>query len=146
MLWYAESNRGANNTASESYSLCCGRGKVKLTNELVDPPQLLKDLITKEHPKSASFIDNIRRYNSMFAFTSMGGKQDTSVNVGRGPYCYRLHGENYHLAGSLLPETGKPPKFAQLYIFDTDNEVRNRMATVRYKKYPILHKKNLLKS
>ncbi|GJV26544.1 putative PIF1 DNA helicase/replication protein A1-like protein [Tanacetum coccineum] len=49
-----------------------------------------------------------------FAFTSMGGKQDTSVNVGQGPYCYRLHGENYHLAGPLLPADGKPAKFAQL--------------------------------
>nr|GFC90254.1 putative PIF1 DNA helicase/replication protein A1-like protein [Tanacetum cinerariifolium]GFC90267.1 putative PIF1 DNA helicase/replication protein A1-like protein [Tanacetum cinerariifolium] len=65
------------------------------------------------------------RYNLMFAFTSMAGHQDTSVNVGRGPYCYSLHGENYHLAGSLLPKTGKPPKFAQLYIYDTDNEITN---------------------
>nr|GEY41408.1 hypothetical protein [Tanacetum cinerariifolium] len=103
------------------------KGKVRLSNEVREPPPLLKDLITKKHPKSASFKDNIRRYNSMFLFTSMGGKQDTSVNVGRGPYCYRLHGENYHLAGSLLPQDGKPLKFAQLYIFDTDNEIENRI-------------------
>ncbi|GKD94931.1 hypothetical protein Tco_1374768 [Tanacetum coccineum] len=127
LLWYTESIRGATNTSSDSYSLCCGRGKVRLTNEVREPPPLLKALITKTHPKSASFIDNIMRYNSMFSFTSMGGKQDNSVNVGRGPYCYRLHGENYHLAGSLLPQVGKPAKFAQLYIFDTDNEIENRI-------------------
>nr|GEZ70306.1 plant OB fold protein [Tanacetum cinerariifolium] len=42
-------------------------------------------LFTPQKPfvTSASFIDNIRRYNSMFAFNSMGGKQNTSVNVGR---------------------------------------------------------------
>nr|GEY88169.1 retrovirus-related Pol polyprotein from transposon TNT 1-94 [Tanacetum cinerariifolium] len=84
LLWYAESMQGATNTCFDSYSLCCGRGKVTLTNEVFEPPPLLKELITNKHPKSASFIDNIRRYNSMFAFTSMGGKQDTSVNVGRG--------------------------------------------------------------
>nr|GFA69923.1 hypothetical protein [Tanacetum cinerariifolium] len=127
LLCYDESMQGATNTSSDSYSLCCGRGKVRLTNEAQEPPPLLKALITKNHLKSASFIDNIRRYNSMFSFTSMGGKQDKSVNVKRGPYCYRLHGENYHLAGSLLPQDGKPAKFAQLYIFDTNNEIKNRI-------------------
>ncbi|GJZ48131.1 hypothetical protein Tco_0601963 [Tanacetum coccineum] len=66
----------------------------------------------------------------MFAFTSLGGTQDTSVNTGRGPYCYRLHGENKHRIGDLLPEEGKPPKFCQLYIYDTENEIRNRMQAV----------------
>nr|GEW32432.1 eukaryotic translation initiation factor 3 subunit A-like [Tanacetum cinerariifolium] len=42
--------------------------------EVLEPPPLLKELIMKKHPKSASFIDNIRRYNSMFSTTSMGGK------------------------------------------------------------------------
>ncbi|GKC11606.1 ATP-dependent DNA helicase RRM3-like protein, partial [Tanacetum coccineum] len=132
LLWYAESMGGSTNASSDSYSLCCSRGKVSLTNEVVEPPPLLKELITNKHPKSGNFLENIRRYNSMFAFTSMGGKQDTSVNVGRGPYCYLLRGENYHLAGPLLPETGKPAKFAQLYIFDTENEIQNRISTVRY--------------
>ncbi|GKB18825.1 putative PIF1 DNA helicase/replication protein A1-like protein [Tanacetum coccineum] len=130
LLWHSETLRGAANTSFASYSICCGRGKVTLGTELKEPPKLLKDLIKNEHPKSASFIDNIRRYNSMFAFTSMAGHQDTSVNVGRGPYCYRLHGENYHLAGSLLPKTGKPAKFAQLYIYDTENEITNRIKAV----------------
>ncbi|GKD80768.1 reverse transcriptase domain-containing protein, partial [Tanacetum coccineum] len=132
LLWHSETLRGAANTSSASYSICCGRGKVTLGIELKEPPKLLKDLIKNEHPKSASFIDNIRRYNSMFAFNSMAGHQDTSVNVGRGPYCYRLHGENYHLAGSLLPKTGKPAKFAQLYIYDTENEITNKIKAVRF--------------
>ncbi|GKE57010.1 hypothetical protein Tco_1496195, partial [Tanacetum coccineum] len=42
-----------------------------------------------------------------------------------------LNDDNYHSIGSLLPEESKPPKFAQLYIFDTDNEVENRAAAVR---------------
>ncbi|GKD69156.1 hypothetical protein Tco_1323246, partial [Tanacetum coccineum] len=50
----------------------------------------------------------IVRYNSMFAFTSMGGKVDDTVNYGRGPFCYRIHGENYHKVGSLLPGTVNP--------------------------------------
>nr|GFA01372.1 PIF1 DNA helicase/replication protein A1-like protein [Tanacetum cinerariifolium] len=37
------------------------RGKVMLGTELKEPPKLLKDLIKNEHPKSASFIDNISK-------------------------------------------------------------------------------------
>ena len=77
-------------------------------------------------------MENIRRYNSMFAFTWMAGKQDTSVNNGRGPYCFRIQGENNHVLGDLLPKPGEPPKFGQLYIYDPANEVQNRINVVRY--------------
>jgi hypothetical protein len=132
MLWYHETIRGDSNCTKDAFPLCCGRGKVKLPVALKDPPKPLKQLMNKEHPKSSSFMDNIRRYNSMFAFTSMGGKQDKSVNVGRGPYCYRIEGQNLHKIGTLLPEKGKPPKFAQLYIYDKPNEIRNRINAVRF--------------
>nr|GEU54128.1 replication protein A 70 kDa DNA-binding subunit B [Tanacetum cinerariifolium] len=50
-----------------------------------DENQFKISVFTPQKPfvTSASFIDNIRRYNSMFAFNSMGDKQNTSVNVGR---------------------------------------------------------------
>ncbi|GJZ47341.1 uncharacterized protein Tco_0601173 [Tanacetum coccineum] len=127
LLWHAESIVGNIHANSESYSLCCGRGKVMLPKNLKNPPKLLMDLINKKHQKSTTFIDNIRRYNSMFAFTSMGGKQDNSVNTGRGPYCYRIQGMNFHRMGALLLGEGKPPIFSQLYIYDTENEIENRI-------------------
>ena len=33
---------------------------------------------------------------------------------------------------SLLPNTGSTPKFAQLYIYDTDNKVSNKISAIRY--------------
>ncbi|XP_057415224.1 uncharacterized protein LOC130710087 [Lotus japonicus] len=63
----------------------------------------------------------------MFAFTSIGGKVVSSVNDGGGPPQFILSGQNYHRIGSLLPPEGKTPKFAQLYIYDTHNELQNRM-------------------
>jgi hypothetical protein len=66
----------------------------------------------------------------MFAFTSIGGKIDTSNNDGGGPPTFVMNGENYHQIGSLLPLPGNQPKFAQLYIYDTENEVSNRMSAV----------------
>lgn len=67
----------------------------------------------------------------MFCFTSMGGKIDSSLNDGRSPPVFRMHGQNYHLIGSLMPSEGEPPRFAQLYIYDTENEIKNRLLSVR---------------
>ncbi|GJX76229.1 uncharacterized protein Tco_0323040 [Tanacetum coccineum] len=72
-----------------------------------------------------------KTYNMMFSFTSMGGKVDHSVNIGPGPYCFRLHGQNYHRLGSLLPVNDAKPKFSQLYVYDTDNEDQNRIDAIR---------------
>ena len=133
MLWLAESKRGSNNAKdADAFSICCGRGKVKLPVAKNSPPTLLTSLLKGEHPKSDSFMENIRRYNSMFAFTWMAGKQDTTVNTGRGPFCFRIQGENNHVLGDLLPKPGEPPKFGQLYIYDPANEVQNRINVVRY--------------
>ncbi|XP_042012019.1 uncharacterized protein LOC121760408 [Salvia splendens] len=60
-----------------------------------------------------------------------GGKVDNSVNTGGGPPVFRLYGQNYHLIGSLLPVDGCEPKFAQLYVYDTDDEINYRITSVR---------------
>lgn len=67
----------------------------------------------------------------MFSFTSLGAKFSPMSN-GRGPYCYTMHGQNYHRIGSLLPVSGSTPKFSQLYIYDTQNEDSNRIQAIRY--------------
>ncbi|KAI9082466.1 hypothetical protein K1719_035609 [Acacia pycnantha] len=69
-------------------------------------------------------------YNNMFSFTSMGGKIDHAKNNGCGPYTFVLSGLNYHHIGSLLPENGAKPVYSQLYIYDTENEVQNRISAV----------------
>ena len=70
---------------------------------------------------------NIRKYNCLFAFTSLGANIDKTVNDGHGPPVFKIHGQVHHRIGPLLPSDGSPPKFLQLYIYDTSNEVRNRM-------------------
>jgi len=61
----------------------------------------------------------------MFSFSSMRGRIDNSVNDGRSPYVFRISGSNHHKIGTLLPPSGLLPKFAQLYIYDTSNELSN---------------------
>ncbi|GJR53662.1 reverse transcriptase domain-containing protein [Tanacetum coccineum] len=55
-----------------------------------------------------------------------GTQKAAFTSTGRAPYTFRINGQNYHRTGSLLPKEGMPPKFAQLYFFDTQNEVRNQ--------------------
>ncbi|XP_074351697.1 uncharacterized protein LOC141690835 [Apium graveolens] len=80
--------------------------------------------------KSKQYTDGICLFNSIFAFTSTGGKVDNSVNNGGAPYVYRLNRQNHHLFGSLIPPKGDDPKLCQLYIYDTANEVNNRLEWV----------------
>ncbi|KAL4330703.1 hypothetical protein AHAS_Ahas13G0426600 [Arachis hypogaea] len=68
----------------------------------------------------------------MFAFTSLGGKVLDSVNDGRGPPQFIISGQNYHRIGSLLPDAGEKPKFAQLYIYDTQHEIMHRQQIFGY--------------
>ena len=63
----------------------------------------------------------------MFAFTSMGGNIDKKINDGKGPYVFSVNGQIHHRIGSLLPSPDNCPKFTELYIFDTKNEIENRI-------------------
>ena len=67
----------------------------------------------------------------MFVFTFDGIKLDKTINNSRGPPTIRIQGQPCHRIGSLLPMPDKKPKFAQLYIFDTENEVQNRINVMR---------------
>ncbi|GJZ51267.1 ATP-dependent DNA helicase PIF1 [Tanacetum coccineum] len=124
-MWYEEREEKSKTAVNPSFSLCCQGGKVLLPRFNTAPPTL-NDLLSLNDASAAKFRDQIRVYNSMFSFTSFGAKIDHSINTGRAPYTFRINGQNYHRMGSLLPPEGMAPKFAQLYFFDTQNEVRNR--------------------
>lgn len=130
-MWYEERIQKKYKARYPRFSMCCKQGRIILPLYR-RPPQPLYDLFNKQDQRGKFFLANIRSFNSMFAFTSMGGKIDTKINDGGGPPIFVLNGENYHQIGSLLPLPDKEPKFAQLYIYDTENEVANRMAVVRY--------------
>ncbi|XP_071718873.1 uncharacterized protein [Rutidosis leptorrhynchoides] len=126
-MWYEERSNKPKKTTTPTFSLCCQNGKVLLP-KLKEPPLVLKRLLNYSDHSTAKFREQIRIYNSMFSFTSFGAKIDHSINCGRGPYTFRISGQTYHRIGSLLPEEGGPPRYAQLYFYDTQNEARNRMS------------------
>lgn len=75
---------------TETGTVCCNSGQIVLPAFQEPPPELSQLFDNK------SFIENIRRYKSVFAFTSMGAsvkasdrvRQDRSVIDGRGPPRY----------------------------------------------------------
>ncbi|GBN43288.1 hypothetical protein AVEN_190658-1 [Araneus ventricosus] len=45
---------------------------------------------------------------------------------GTGPYCYRIHGQIYHMVSHLYSNHNKPG-YGQLYIFDTSKATEKRI-------------------
>ena len=100
------------------FGMCCYQGKILLP-PVQHPPIELYHLLTSQEPPAKKFCQHIRNYNNALAMTSVGRKLDDSLNrQGGGPYSFRLHGELIHRAGSLLPQEGHAPVYAQLYIHD----------------------------
>ncbi|KAF1854814.1 hypothetical protein Lal_00026526 [Lupinus albus] len=110
----------------ETENMCCLRAKVWL--QQINAPQQLLDLIVDYSDEGRHFRQHIRGYNHIFAFTSLGVHLDnTLAATGRGIYTFRAQGSIYHNIGGLHPNEGDRPRFMQLYIYDTDHELQNRM-------------------
>ncbi|XP_028801370.1 uncharacterized protein LOC114756588 [Neltuma alba] len=130
MMWFNEKVGNCKSIMTPRFSMCCLNGKVQLPL-ITPPPELfIKLFFDKTSAESKNFHLNVRSYNNMFSFTSMGGKIDHSMNRGGSPYTFVLSGLNYHKIGSLLPPEGAKPVYSQLYIYDTENEVSNRISAV----------------
>ncbi|GKA42762.1 hypothetical protein Tco_0735422 [Tanacetum coccineum] len=120
-FWYGERLKGYSKDQQPHYHKCCSGGKVVLEDER-EPPEYIKELFGDRN-----FLEHIRAYNQMFSMTSFGAHVDETINNGRGPYVFKVSGQIYHWIGTLCPFVGDPPRFLQLYIYDTENEITNRM-------------------
>ncbi|GAU39042.1 hypothetical protein TSUD_59980 [Trifolium subterraneum] len=127
LVWRTEQAENDIDTGLPQSSLCCMKGKITIPL-MIEPPFLIRNLFSGGDPRSSHFITNVRSYNNMFSFTSLGGNIDTGQDEGPGPPHFIISGQNYHRIGSLIPNEGDRPKFAQLYIYDTQNEISNRLS------------------
>jgi len=105
-MWYGERVQKEYNATEPKFNMCCRHGRIKIA-DYPKLPDTLYDLYYKNVRKSKFFMKNIRSFNSMFVFTSMGGNIDNSMNKGKAPPTFVINGENYHQIGSLLPMPGK---------------------------------------
>ncbi|XP_060973322.1 uncharacterized protein LOC115695347 isoform X2 [Cannabis sativa] len=118
----------------ETNGFCCADGKIYLaTNEV---PNELFALLTSTTSDSAHFRTYIRTYNNQFAFTSLGVKYDHNLCQRNNEiYTFRAQGQIYHNITDLLPSDGRPSNL-QLYFYDTEHELDNRLLDSQYRMLP----------
>ena len=105
ILCYEERCKRTTKALHPTFMFCCMQGRVRILL-LKEPPPFLKCILGPDSgEKGAKFKKDIRAYNSMFAFSSMGGIVDGSINLSKGPYVFRMSGQNYHCIGSFVAET-----------------------------------------
>ncbi|GFT79695.1 putative DNA helicase [Trichonephila clavipes] len=103
--------------------MCCASGKVKLP-ELHSPPEPLSTFLSGVTRVSKHFLENIRKYNSCFQMASFG-----ATNIVRENYMptFRVQGQIYHHAGSLLSLPDADHKFLQIYFMaNSDEQIEQR--------------------
>jgi hypothetical protein len=107
----------------ETIGMCCSSGKVELP-PLLTPPAPLKSFMTGETPQSKLFLTNIGKYNSCFQMTSFVANE--IKDKGRFWPTFKIQGQIYHHAGSLLPMNDQP-KFIQIYFMgDQEKQAQER--------------------
>ncbi|KAI5390345.1 hypothetical protein KIW84_075600 [Lathyrus oleraceus] len=128
--------------------MCCKGGKVTISQ--VPAPDELLQLFLDSSTEGRHFRQHIRSYNHVMSFTSLGVHVDENlVATGCGIYTFRAQGAIYHKIGGFHPNQGSRPRYLQLYIYDTDHELQNRMRensilnqAVVYKLQKLLHQCN----
>ena len=91
-----------------------------------DPDELYMLFISSSE-EAREFKRCVRIYNNSFAFTSLGVKLDKKLcSMSKGVYTFRAQGQVYHRIRQLVP-TKDPPSFYQLYFYDTEHELQNRL-------------------
>ena len=123
-MWPEEAT-GRSGPIDERFRLCCKQGKLTVLPELREPPEPLYGLLNHGHPHSSHFLSNIRAYNSIFQMASTTASFD-GATLGPGISQFKINGEIHHRIGSLQPEAGMLPKFAQIYILDSERAAERR--------------------
>jgi hypothetical protein len=116
----------------ETQNFCCNNGHVKLP-DWTPPHSFIKELFLNDDVRSKEFFKNIRAYNSLFSFVSLGVQLDPRLlgSEHRGPYYFSIQGSLYHRLGSLIPAEGSDPQYVQIYFFDSDfNKQLDRRASI----------------
>ncbi|XP_018631435.1 uncharacterized protein [Nicotiana tomentosiformis] len=92
-------------------------------------PNELLNLYLGSTEESEHFCTYLRLYNNMFAFTSLGVNYDKVLaKRNQGIYIFRVQGQMYHFINELVP-TNWRSRNLQLYFYDENAEILNRMAS-----------------
>ena len=95
--------------------------------ELHEP---LKTLMCGNDDEARKFREGLRRWNSIFAFTSIWFNMDNRASEIGGTFqLFQIHGALYHRQGPLVPAGGLgDARFSQVYLYDSADAARARAA------------------
>ncbi|CAI6356259.1 unnamed protein product [Macrosiphum euphorbiae] len=102
----------------ESAGMCCSNGTVRIPN-IDEPPEPMKTLLESSTNISKHFLENITKYNNAFHMTSFGAAETIVENY---MPTFKIRGQVYHLAGSLMPLPNTNHKYLQVYFMDDEEE------------------------
>ncbi|XP_071576446.1 uncharacterized protein [Temnothorax nylanderi] len=112
----------------ETPGMCCSNGKVKLPL-ITPPPEDVGELMRGTTPDSKHFLANIKKYNSCFQMTSCGTTREIRT-PGFMP-TFKVQGQVYHKAGSLLPPSNEESKFLQIFFMgDETAQAQQRCSNI----------------
>ncbi|KAL6547449.1 hypothetical protein OROMI_023170 [Orobanche minor] len=118
---------GAVRYLRESKGFCCLHGQVSLALPQM-PLELWNLYISTTSPAAVHFRKRCRTYNNTTAFSSLGITYDhTLAQSNKGIYTLRVQGAVYHFIRSLIPHEGQGRQL-QLYFYDTEHEMHNRLS------------------
>jgi len=83
-------------------------------------PEPLNTLMSSDNAQSKLFRGRLRRWNTIFAFTSILFNKDTRTDEIGGTFqLFQIHGALYHRQGPLAPAGGPgDAQFSQVYLYD----------------------------
>ncbi|KDQ27730.1 hypothetical protein PLEOSDRAFT_1042559, partial [Pleurotus ostreatus PC15] len=130
--WADERVNRSRRTGIPNFGMCCDHGKVRLPAPQA-PPHTLQGLLEADDAQAREFRHNIRAYNMALAFTSLGVREDSSINqrngrrMGGSTWVFRIQGQLSHHSGALEAGEGRAPSYAQLYVYDPQAALQQRM-------------------
>ncbi|CAF2003327.1 unnamed protein product [Rotaria magnacalcarata] len=111
----------------DEYKQCCHYGSVEIP-PLLPYPDEMKVLLQAADVDGRNFREHVRNYNSALAIALLGVQIAASTT--RGPYCFRIHGQIYHLIDALHSGADQRAQYGQLYILDLTLTLQERMGNV----------------
>jgi len=89
-----------------NYQPYCCKGNVQLES-FPQPQPFLQHLYEGTQSDSNHFLNNIRKYNSVFQMTSFGCNEVTMPGFNPS---FRIQGQVYHCIGSMVPSADESPQ------------------------------------
>jgi len=72
-----------------------------------------------DNARSRSFRGSLRRWNELFAFTSIKFNMDKRMDgIGTSFQLFQVHGAMYHRQGPLVPVGGRDALYSRIYLYD----------------------------